>query len=214
MPNETEFQSRMGQIDELVEEIQTQADPAFRDRAIKLVELLLEVHGNGLNRMMELVADTGPAGDALIEGFAADPLVSSLLLLHGLHPLDFETRVRQALDKVRPYLNSHHGDVELLGAEEGVIRLRMVGSCNGCPSSSLTLKMAIEESLAEMAPDATGLEVEGIAPPKAPPVFVPIAPLSKTGQTAPELGVAAEEMAAAGAQALSRTEPFVEAPGR
>jgi Fe-S cluster biogenesis protein NfuA len=184
MVKDSELQQRMGQIEELVEEIQSAADPTFRDRAIKLVELLLEVHGAGLDRIMERVADSGPSADNLLGGFTADPLISSLLLLHGLHPIDFDTRVRQALEKVRPYLKSHKGDVELLGIDDGVIRLRMVGSCNGCPSSSATLKNAIEESLAELAPDAAGLVVEGVVPAsKSAPVFVPLSPLAARGDS-------------------------------
>jgi Fe-S cluster biogenesis protein NfuA len=210
MPNNSELQQRMGQIEELVEEIQATADPALRDRAIKLVELLLEVHGAGLDRVMELVAATGSSGEALIRGFADDPLVSSLLLLHGLHPVDFETRVRQALDKVRPYLQSHKGNVELLGTDEGVIRLRLLGSCNGCPSSSATLKMAIEESLAELAPDSVGLVVEGVVPAaKAAPVFVPLAPIAVRSQASnapnPAEG-AAEEVNATASPARATVE--------
>jgi Fe-S cluster biogenesis protein NfuA len=183
MAKESELQQRMRQIEELVQEIQSGADPAFRDRAIKLVELLLEVHGAGLDRMLELVSETGPAGDAIIDGFAGEPLVASLLLLHGLHPRDLDERVRQALDKVRPYLQSHKGNVELLGIDEGVIHLRLDGSCNGCPSSSLTLKLAIEEALAEFAPDAVGLVVEGVVPPKPPMVFVPLTPMRPAAKT-------------------------------
>jgi Fe-S cluster biogenesis protein NfuA len=81
--------------------------------------------------------------------------------LYGLHPLDLETRVRQALEQVRPYLQSHGGNVELLGVEGGIIRLRLQGSCHGCPSSAQTLKSTIEEAIAEKAPDAAGLQVEG-----------------------------------------------------
>ncbi len=180
MPNNSELQERMGQIEELVEQIQSEANPAFRDRAIKLVELLLEIHGAGLDRIMEMATESGPVGNALVDRFAADTLVSSLLLLHGLHPTDFETRVRQALDKVRPYLQSHKGNVELLGVDDGIIRLRLGGSCNGCPSSSMTLKNAIEEALNELAPDSAGLVVEGVVPAKAPTVFVPLAPLGKS----------------------------------
>ena len=86
-----------------------------------------------------------------------------ILLLHGLHPLDLETRVRQALDKVRPLLRSHGGNVELLGLAGGVARLRMLGSCDGCPSSAMTLKTAIEEAIYEKAPDVTAIEVDGTA---------------------------------------------------
>ena len=103
----------------------------------------------------------GPA-DGLIEQFGDDELVGSLLLLYGLHPVDLETRVRQALDKTRPYLRSHGGNVELAGVDPtGVVRLRLQGSCHGCPSSAMTLKLAIEKAIHEAAPDVAGIEVEG-----------------------------------------------------
>jgi Fe-S cluster biogenesis protein NfuA/nitrite reductase/ring-hydroxylating ferredoxin subunit len=90
--------------------------------------------------------------------------VSSLLLLHGLHPLDLETRVAQALEQVRPYMRSHGGGVDLLEITgEGVIRLRLEGTCHGCPSSRVTLKFAVEKAIYAAAPDAAGLEVEGSA---------------------------------------------------
>ena len=82
--------------------------------------------------------------------------------MYGLHPLDLETRVEQALERVRPLLRSHHGDVELEGVIDGVVRLRMQGSCNGCPSSALTLKNAIEEAIYAAAPDVEAIQVEGV----------------------------------------------------
>ena len=103
--------------------------------------------------------------------------MSSLLLLYGLHPLDLEARVQQALEKVRPLLRSHGGNVELLGIADGVVRLRMLGSCHGCPSSAMTLKNAIEEAIYAAAPDATAIEVEGVAEPPPPGGIVQIAPL-------------------------------------
>ena len=78
----------------------------------------------------------------------------SLLVVHGLHPDDVGTRVERALDGVRPYLGSHGGDVELLGVtDDGVVRLRLLGSCDGCPSSSVTLTLAVENAIQEAAPE-------------------------------------------------------------
>src|SRR4051795_9537844 len=99
---------------------------------------------------------------------AADELAAPLLLLHGLHPVPLEARVRGALDEVRPYLESHGGNVELLGVEEAVVRLRMEGSCSGCPSSTVTLKLAIEDAIHKAAPDIDGIEAEGVEPAPAP----------------------------------------------
>lgn len=168
---ERAFQQSIQQIEALTQRIESIADPATRESAGELVRAILDLHGAGLERMIELVAEAGAPGEAVVESFARDDLVGSLLLLHGLHPLDIETRVRQALDTVRPYLHSHGGNVELLGVtQEGVVRLRLQGSCHGCPSSAMTLKLAIEDAIYAAAPDATALDVEGrVDRPAAPP---------------------------------------------
>jgi len=94
--------------------------------------------------------------------------------------VDVETRVARALEEVRPYLQSHGGNVELLGIDGGVARLRLQGSCQGCPSSIMTLKLAIEEAIRKAAPDLEGIEAEGLAePPPRPPAFVPAATIAR-----------------------------------
>jgi Fe-S cluster biogenesis protein NfuA/nitrite reductase/ring-hydroxylating ferredoxin subunit len=123
----------------------------------ELVQALLAMYGEGLRRILER-AD----GRALAE----DELVSHLLLLHDLHPVPVEERVRDALESVRPYLESHGGDVELVEVEEGVVRVRLHGSCNGCPSSTMTLKLAIEDAIQRMAPEVERVEAEGVSGPK------------------------------------------------
>ena len=93
-------------------------------------QALLDLYGEGLAHIVEEVAarDDG----TLAEAFAGDELVSQLLLLHGLHPVPLEDRVRGALEEVVPYLGSHGGGVELLGIEDGVVRLALQGTCDGC----------------------------------------------------------------------------------
>src|SRR5882762_4024962 len=95
-------------------------------------------------------------------------------MLYGLHPLDLETRVLKAVDKVRPYLKSHGGNVALLGIDDGVVRLQMEGNCNGCASSAMTMKLAIEEAIYEVAPDVAELLVEGVVQEQKPPALVPL----------------------------------------
>jgi Fe-S cluster biogenesis protein NfuA len=90
-------------------------------------------------------------------------MVASMLLLHGLHPDDLETRVLRGIEKVRPYLQSHGGDVELAGVRDGVVRLILRGTCGSCPSSSLTLKNAVEDALFEAAPDIVEIVAENAA---------------------------------------------------
>jgi Fe-S cluster biogenesis protein NfuA len=89
--------------------------------------------------------------------------VSALLALHGLHPWSVEERVNRALDQVRPYLGSHAGGVTLVGIDdEGVVRLQLEGSCDGCPSSLQTVRTAVEGAVADAAPEVTAVEVEGV----------------------------------------------------
>ena len=153
----------MEQILGLIQTIENVSDPEARASAIALMQALLEFHGSALDRMMEIIADSGEGGYALFDSFAADERLASALLLHGLHPYPIETRVRQALDKVRPYLDSHGGNVELLSVNDGVVKLRMEGSCKSCPSSSMTLKLAIEEAIYALAPDVVAIDAEGVA---------------------------------------------------
>jgi Fe-S cluster biogenesis protein NfuA len=101
----------------------------------------------------------------MLDRLAADDLVSALLALHGLHPRSVEERVNRALDEVRPYLGSHAGGVTLVGVDgDGVVRLRLEGSCDGCPSSLQTVRTAVEGAVADAAPEVTGVEVEGVVP--------------------------------------------------
>ena len=94
---------------------------------------------------------------------ADDELVGSLLVLHDLHPDDVTVRVQAALDKVRPYLGSHAGGVTFTGVDEqGVVHLRLEGSCDGCPSSAMTVQNAIEDAILAAAPDVLAVEVEGV----------------------------------------------------
>src|SRR5215475_464695 len=116
--------------------------------AEELVRLLLGLYGDGLGHIMDALAAEGEPGRAVRDRLLADPLVESLLLLHELHPLDLDTRIQRALDRVRPYLGSHAGGVQYLGVDdEGVVRLALEGNCEGCPSSTLTVKMAIEGAI-------------------------------------------------------------------
>jgi Fe-S cluster biogenesis protein NfuA/nitrite reductase/ring-hydroxylating ferredoxin subunit len=132
-----------------------------RERAEELVRLVVDLYGAGLERLLEIAHDAGRLDEELLDRLAADDLVASLLVVHGLHPYDVETRVARALDGVRPYLGSHGGDVQLLGVtDDGLVRLRMLGSCDGCPSSSVTMNLAVETAIQAAAPEVSGIEVE------------------------------------------------------
>jgi Fe-S cluster biogenesis protein NfuA/nitrite reductase/ring-hydroxylating ferredoxin subunit len=179
------LQERVARIETLLGEIETLADPHAKSKAAEMAQVLLELYGEGLARMMEVVAQ-GEESERAFKVFAEDELISHLLLLHGLHPLDVETRVVQALEEVRPYLESHGGNVELLGVEGGVARVRMEGSCDGCPSSAVTLKLAIEEAILKAAPDLEGIEAEGVTEPKPAPTLVAGPTLRRKEKKQPE----------------------------
>ncbi len=129
---------------------------AARERAEQLVREVTDLYGAVLERMMDVALAADPG---LADRFAADDLVASLLLVHGLHPYDVERRVSDALDSVRPYLGSHGGDVSLLGVDDGVVRLQFQGSCKSCPSSSVTLELAVEDAVRAAAPEISSIEV-------------------------------------------------------
>lgn len=154
------------QIGELLDRLGREAGPRARETADELVRSVVEFYGEGLARTVRLLR-AAPAGSDPLTVLTADELVGDLLILHDLHPEDTMTRVGRALDKVRPYLGSHAGDVEVAGldeeaAEGPVLRLRLRGSCDGCPSSTQTVRWTIEEAVARLAPEIAHIEVEGV----------------------------------------------------
>jgi Fe-S cluster biogenesis protein NfuA len=161
--DDRQLRQRIRRVESLLQEVDRFKDPEARACIKEIVQALMDLHGMALEGILERVAALGEAGLAVIGDLGRDELISSVLLLYGLHPLDVDTRVRQALDKVRPYLHSHGGDVELLGIQDGVVRLRLDGSCHGCPASAMTLKQAIEEAVYERAPEVTAVQADGVA---------------------------------------------------
>src|SRR4029453_2993410 len=158
----SQFQRQLGRMEELIHALDEVADSPTCRQARELVQIVLKMHADALERVLASIHDDPLTGQQLIDRLADDPLISSLLVLHGLHPLDLETRVRHALESVKPRLGLHGGDVDLISVTpEGVVKLRLEGNCHGCPSSQITLKSSIEEAIYAAAPDVSALEVEG-----------------------------------------------------
>jgi len=168
--DDLEVREQVGRVEALLEQVEGFANPAERETVDELVAALLDLYGEGLSRLVGRVPDQTALGE--------DELVSHLMLIHGIHPEPVEVRVREALAEVRPYLESHGGDVELLAVAEDGVRVRMQGNCNGCPSSSLTLKLAIEEAIHKHAPEIDRIEAEEPAPEPAGPALIQLAPLT------------------------------------
>jgi Fe-S cluster biogenesis protein NfuA/nitrite reductase/ring-hydroxylating ferredoxin subunit len=151
-----EAEQLIARVQELTGRLEDLDDPACRNLAEELTSAVVRMYGAGLERIVEL-ADEGTRDE-----MAKDNLVAGLLMIHDLYPVPIEERVTQALDTVRPYMESHGGNVELLGIEDGIASLRLQGSCKSCRASSSTLELAVRQALEEAAPDLLGMDVEGM----------------------------------------------------
>ena len=149
-------------IGALLDDLNESADPGIAERADELVAAVVTLYGEGLSRIVTLIGET-PGGDRIVRELAADGLVGNLMLLHELHPDDTTTRIQAALDRVRPFLGTHAGGIEFVGIDdEGVAHLRLQGSCDSCPSSSVTVQSSVERAVLEAAPEVVSIEVEGM----------------------------------------------------
>jgi Fe-S cluster biogenesis protein NfuA len=162
--NATDVRELPARIEALLDGLSESADPAVAERADELVAAVVTLYGEGLGRIVELVS-AAPGGEQLVRELAADGLVGNLMLLHELHPDDVVTRIQAALDRVRPYLGSHAGGIEFVGVDDlGVAHLRLQGSCDSCPSSSVTVQSSVERAVLEAAPEVVRVDVEGMVP--------------------------------------------------
>ena len=162
MVGEREFQEKMRQLGALVGELDPTQENSTSASVRRLVQLLMEVHGTGVERMMEIVFDSGPEGEALIAKLGRDPIVRNLLLLYSLHPEDIDTRVLRALETVGSRLRKFDSRVELVSAHDGVVQLQLHTSGHAHGSAAKNLREIVEEGIYEQAPDVTSLTILGL----------------------------------------------------
>jgi Fe-S cluster biogenesis protein NfuA len=177
MPAQAEFAQRLQSIERLIGDLETVADPNLRTKVRELLQVVMDLHGAALERMLELIHAGGDANSLIIRKFERDELVASLLVLYGLHPLGLEARVMQSLDKVRSRLQAHEADVQLVSIEEGAVRLKLQANGHGCGSTADSLKEMVENAVYQGAPDVLSLSIE--VPPEKP-IFVPLEILQKS----------------------------------
>jgi Fe-S cluster biogenesis protein NfuA len=152
----------MQRIGQLVQEIESIADPAVQASTKILMQSIMDLHGAAMERALDIVASAGEQGLSLIRQMGRDPLVSSVLLLYGLHPDDIETRVANAVEQIRPKLRKQGCEVELISVSDGAIRLRVEIGSHTCGSTAKTVQATLEGAVYDSAPDLTSLVIEGL----------------------------------------------------
>jgi Fe-S cluster biogenesis protein NfuA len=170
-PQRSPFRLQTERVEKLAARLESAGDPEVRATALDLVQTVVELHGAALRCLIDSLTQT-PAGQQALSDALENDLVSSMLLLHNLHPDGLETRVLRGIEKARPYLKSHGGDVELTAVRDGIVHLRLHGTCGSCPSSSITLKNAVEDALFEVAPDIVEIISENAVAAHAGPQLV------------------------------------------
>ncbi len=162
MPDARDFREDMQRIGGLVQEIEAIADPAVRAATKGLVQSLMDLHGAALEKTLDIIFEAGEPGKEMIDRLGRDSLVSSVLILYGLHPEDLETRVVKAVDRIRPQLRKQGCEVELLSVNEVAIRLRVETGSHTCGSTAKTVQGTLESAIYDAAPDLASLVIEGL----------------------------------------------------
>jgi Fe-S cluster biogenesis protein NfuA len=160
---EAEIDMQNQKMQQLMEEINCMPEGAAKEMMQDCVQDMLSFYGCGLKRILDIVSNgNSSAAKDIYNKLIGDGFVSSLLLIHDMHPLDLKTRLHLALEEVRPYIDGHGGNIEILSLENGIAKIKLSGNCKGCPSSENTLELGIKKAVEENCPDLLGLEVEGI----------------------------------------------------
>jgi Fe-S cluster biogenesis protein NfuA len=163
--NDGEFQEQVRQLGKLIAQFDELPDGATKTAARDLVQLLMDVHGRGLERVMEIVFDSGDSGQKIIDRLGQDSIVGNLLLLYSLHPDGLEARIQSALDRMRPRLRKLACTIELENVQEGAVQVRLATSWHSCGSTTKDLRAIVEDGMFEFAPDVTSLEILGLEEP-------------------------------------------------
>ena len=181
-PGRPDLRSTGEQIETLLTSLAGAGRPA-QQKAEDLVRLVAELYGTGIERLLDIAYEAGALTPALLERLAEDELVASLLIVHGLHPYDVETRVRRALDDLRVDLAAQGVSVELTAVDPTGVRLLLTGA-SGCGSAALV--ESVTAAVEAAAPDAAAVVCEQV-PNQATQPLIPVSSLSV--RTRPEEAV-------------------------
>jgi Fe-S cluster biogenesis protein NfuA len=157
------IEAQQRRIEELIAALEALDDPHAKEPAKELLQVVLDLHANGLSRLMEIVAGSGVLDDPLTEALERDPQVSALLLLHGLHPQDLPTRVARAVEKLRPLIGTQGIQIELIDAAEEAVAVQVSGRLQGKHNTVAELQQEIERVIFEAAPETMRVEIAGLS---------------------------------------------------
>lgn len=180
-PAEPDFEELAGVVDAKAARV-ADLDPEARAAAVELQEAIEAFHRPALVHIVRTLRDD-PRGKELLFELVDDPNVRAIFALHGIIKPDIMTQANTALDGVRPYLQSHGGDVELVRIENGRAAVRLHGSCNGCSMSAVTLREGVEEALVNGVAEIEGIDVLDDEPTTA---FIPLSSIGR--KTAADTG--------------------------
>ncbi len=167
------FKEQIGRIEELIQNIESTADPAMRAAAKELLQSVMDLHSAAMERILEIVAKTGEQGAGMVRSLGADELVGSLLVLYDLHPEDFPTRVHRGVEKARQILARRAATVHVLAVDQATVRLKIDTNGHACGSTTAELQSIVRASLFETAPDAAEIMIES-AQTESASGFVPL----------------------------------------
>ena len=171
-------------VDDAFAELQ-QLDADAQTKAKALKSAVEAFHKVGLTAIVKKLKED-PRGKELLFELVDDPTVYALFAMHGLVRADLRTQVSRVLEMVRPYLQSHGGDVHFVDIKDKEVLVRLDGACNGCSMSSVTVRNTVEEALKEHVPDVQGVVV--LEPEPEPAGFVALESLSASGPGAEQTG--------------------------
>lgn len=186
MADTTNFQEQVRKLGELIAQFDRMPDSPQKNAGKELVQLLMDVHGQGLERILELVFESRESGSALIDRLGKDDIAGGLLLLYSLHPDAFETRVQTAIERIRPRLRKLACAIDLLSIENAVVRVQITKGGHSCGSSTRELHAIVEGGIYELAPDVALLEILGLEEP-IPTGFVALETLTGTARNRDEV---------------------------
>lgn len=141
----------LDRLEELLGDVEG-LDDDVRDRVFELLDGVDAVHRLAITRLADVLAGDLPR---LRRGDAA---VDWLFEAYGVGVEDAQA-ASDALEQIRPYLHEHGGEVEVLGVQHGVVRVRLVGACSGCTSAAETLQHGVEEALRENLPGFVAMDI-------------------------------------------------------